>query len=53
MTLRYLTPEGVKAVPSDEFFKGKKVALFAVAGRLYPHLLAAPPAGLCAPMPTR
>ena len=31
-TLRYLTPEGVKAVSSDEFFAGKKVALFAVPG---------------------
>src|ERR1700747_1036466 len=30
--LRYLTPEGVKAVPSEEFFAGKKVALFAVPG---------------------
>src|ERR1700745_2531979 len=32
ITLRYLTPEGVKAVSSDEFFAGKKVALFAVPG---------------------
>ena len=32
VTLRYLTPEGVKAVSSDEFFAGKKVALFAVPG---------------------
>ena len=32
VTLRYLTPEGVKAVGSDEFFAGKKVALFAVPG---------------------
>ena len=32
VTLRYLTPEGVKAVPADEFFKGKKVALFALPG---------------------
>ena len=32
VTLRYLTPEGVKAVTSDEFFAGKKVALFAVPG---------------------
>ena len=30
VTLRYLSPEGVKAVGSDEFFAGKKVALFAV-----------------------
>ena len=32
VTLRYLSPEGVKAVSSDEFFVGKKVALFAVPG---------------------
>ena len=32
VTLRYLTPEGPKAVSSDEFFAGKKVALFAVPG---------------------
>ena len=32
VTLRYLTPEGVKGVTSDEFFAGKKVALFAVPG---------------------
>ena len=32
VTLRYLSPEGVKAVGSDEFFAGKKVALFAVPG---------------------
>ena len=32
ITLRYLTPEGVKAVSSDEFFAGKKVALFALPG---------------------
>ena len=32
VTLRYLNPEGVKAVGSDEFFAGKKVALFAVPG---------------------
>lgn len=31
-TLRYLTPEGPKAVSTDEFFAGKKVALFAVPG---------------------
>jgi peroxiredoxin len=30
--LRYLTPEGPKAISSDEFFAGKKVALFAVPG---------------------
>jgi peroxiredoxin len=32
VTLRYLTPEGPKAVSSDEFFAGKRVALFAVPG---------------------
>ena len=32
VTLRYLTSDGVKAVPADEFFKGKKVALFALPG---------------------
>ena len=32
VTLRYLTPEGPKAVSSDEFFAGKKVVLFAVPG---------------------
>jgi peroxiredoxin len=32
VTLRYLTPEGPKAVPTDEFFAGKKVVLFGVPG---------------------
>jgi glutaredoxin/glutathione-dependent peroxiredoxin len=32
VTLYYLTPEGPKAVKSEEFFKGKKVALFALPG---------------------
>src|ERR1044072_7062937 len=32
ITLRYLAPEGVKAVSSDEFFKGKKVAVFGLPG---------------------
>jgi peroxiredoxin len=32
VTLRHLTPEGMKEVPSDEFFRGRKVALFAVPG---------------------
>jgi peroxiredoxin len=32
VTLRYLTPEGMKAVAAEEFFAGKKVALFAVPG---------------------
>jgi len=30
--LHHLTPEGMKSVSSDEFFKGKKVALFALPG---------------------
>lgn len=32
VTLRYLTPEGVKAVSSDEFFAGRKVAVFGLPG---------------------
>jgi peroxiredoxin len=32
VTLRYLTPDGVQAVSSDDFFKGKKVAVFALPG---------------------
>jgi glutaredoxin/glutathione-dependent peroxiredoxin len=32
VTLRYLTADGPQAVPSEEFFKGRKVALFAVPG---------------------
>jgi peroxiredoxin len=32
VTLRHLTPEGMKEVSSDEFFRGRKVALFAVPG---------------------
>jgi peroxiredoxin len=32
VTLRYLTPEGVKAVPSDEFFAGKRVIVFGLPG---------------------
>lgn len=32
VTLRYLGPEGVQAVSSDDFFKGRKIALFAVPG---------------------
>ena len=32
VTLRYLTPEGVQAVPSDEFFAGKKVIVFGLPG---------------------
>jgi peroxiredoxin len=32
VALRYVTPDGVQAVSSDDFFRGKKVALFAVPG---------------------
>src|SRR6266404_3590729 len=32
VTLRHLTGEGVKAVPSEEFFAGKKVVVFGLPG---------------------
>jgi glutaredoxin/glutathione-dependent peroxiredoxin len=32
VTMRYLTKDGMQAVPSAEFFKGRKVLLFAVPG---------------------
>lgn len=32
VTLRTLGPQGPQAIPSDEFFKGKRVVLFAVPG---------------------
>src|SRR3979411_447529 len=32
VTLHYLTAEGMKSVPSDEFFAGKKVAVFGLPG---------------------
>src|SRR2546423_9769551 len=32
VTLRYVTPEGVKAVPSEEFFADKKVVVFGLPG---------------------
>ena len=32
VTLRYLAPDGLKAVPAEEFFAGKKIALFGVPG---------------------
>lgn len=32
VTLRQLTPEGIKEVTTDELFAGRKVALFAVPG---------------------
>ena len=34
--LKLMTPEGVKEVTTDEFFKGKKVVLFAVPGAFTP-----------------
>jgi len=36
VTLRQITPEGPKEVSSDEFFRGKKVVLFAVPGAFTP-----------------
>jgi glutaredoxin/glutathione-dependent peroxiredoxin len=36
VTLKYLSPEGVKEVSSDDFFRGKRVALFAVPGAFTP-----------------
>src|ERR1700748_3476232 len=36
ITLRYIGPEGPKAVTTDEFFAGKKVALFALPGAFTP-----------------
>ena len=32
VTMRYVTAEGMQSVPSEEFFRGRKVALFAVPG---------------------
>ena len=32
VTLRYVTSDGVQAISTDDFFRGKKVALFAVPG---------------------
>jgi peroxiredoxin len=32
VTLRYVTPDGVKAITTDEFFAGKKVVLFGLPG---------------------
>jgi peroxiredoxin len=32
VTLHYLSPEGMRSVPSDEFFAGKKVAVFGLPG---------------------
>ena len=36
VTLRQVTPEGPKEVASEDFFRGKKVALFAVPGAFTP-----------------
>ena len=36
VTLRQVTPEGPKEISTDEFFRGKKVALFAVPGAFTP-----------------
>jgi glutaredoxin/glutathione-dependent peroxiredoxin len=35
-TLRYLSPEGPKEITTEELFRGKKVALFAVPGAFTP-----------------
>ena len=32
VTLRYMTKDGMQQVPSEEFFKGRKIVLFAVPG---------------------
>jgi glutaredoxin/glutathione-dependent peroxiredoxin len=32
VTLRYVSPDGVQAITTDDFFRGKKVALFGVPG---------------------
>jgi glutaredoxin/glutathione-dependent peroxiredoxin len=36
VTLRQVTPEGPKEVSTDDFFRGKKVVLFAVPGAFTP-----------------
>jgi peroxiredoxin len=35
-TLKHMTPEGVQEITTDDFFRGKKVALFAVPGAFTP-----------------
>jgi glutaredoxin/glutathione-dependent peroxiredoxin len=36
ITLKYMSPEGVKEVTTDDFFRGKKVALFGLPGAFTP-----------------
>lgn len=36
ITLKYQSPDGIKEVTTDEFFRGKMVALFAVPGAFTP-----------------
>jgi peroxiredoxin len=36
VTLKHMTPEGVQEITTDAFFRGKKVALFAVPGAFTP-----------------
>ncbi|HVH74350.1 MAG TPA: peroxiredoxin [Stellaceae bacterium] len=36
ITLKYMSPEGVKEVTTDEFFRDKKVALFGLPGAFTP-----------------
>ncbi len=45
--LTLATPEGPVPVKSGDYFAGKRVALFAVPGRLHADLLGPAPAVLC------